>query len=104
MNNLAATLNAEKETIGDALDAVGPAIDVLADQHDELIDMLGALEELGRVGTRVINASKEDVLKMLEHLYPVLDGLHQAGHAARPRAQPAGQLPVPQGRQRHRRG
>ena len=84
MNNLAATLNAEKKTIGDALDAVGPAIDVLADQHDELIDMLGALEELGRVGTRVINASKEDVLKMLEHLYPVLSGLHQAGHQLGP--------------------
>lgn len=84
LNNLAATLNAEKKTIGDALDAVGPAIDVLADQHDELIDMLGALEELGRVGTRVINASKEDVLKMLEHLYPVLDGLYQAGHSLGP--------------------
>ena len=84
MNNLAATLNAEKETIGDALDAVGPAIDVLADQHDELIDMLGALEELGRVGTRVINASKEDILKMLDHLYPVLDKLHEAGHALGP--------------------
>ena len=80
LNNLAATLNAEKKTIGDALDAVGPAIGVLADQHDELIDMLGALDELGRVGTRVIDASKEDVLKMLEHLYPVLDGLYQAGH------------------------
>ena len=84
MNNLAATLNAEKKTIGDALDAIGPAIDVLADQHDELIDMLGALEELGRVGTRVINASKEDILKMLEHLYPVLDGLHKAGHELGP--------------------
>jgi phospholipid/cholesterol/gamma-HCH transport system substrate-binding protein len=84
LNNLAATLNAEKKTIGDALDAVGPAIDVLADQHDELIDMLGALEELGRVGTRVINASKEDVLKMLEHLYPVLDGLYRAGHSLGP--------------------
>ena len=84
MNNLAATLNAEKKVIGDALDAVGPAIDVLADQHDELIDMLGALEELGRVGTRVINASKEDVLKILDHLYPVLDKLHAAGHKLGP--------------------
>ncbi|PWN03700.1 mammalian cell entry protein [Nocardioides silvaticus] len=84
MNNLAATLNAEKKVIGDALDAVGPAIDVLADQHDELIGMLSALEELGRVGTRVINASKEDVLKMLEHLAPVLEGLHGAGHALGP--------------------
>ncbi|WP_183093359.1 MCE family protein [Nocardioides stalactiti] len=84
MNNLTATLNAEKDVISDALDAVGPAIDVLADQHDELIDMLSALEELGRVGTRVINASKEDVLKMLEHLFPVLDGLHRAGHTLGP--------------------
>ncbi len=84
MNNLTATLNAEKKTIGDALDATGPAIDVLADQHEELIDMLGALEELGRVGTRVINASKENVLKMLEHLYPILDGLHKAGHELGP--------------------
>jgi phospholipid/cholesterol/gamma-HCH transport system substrate-binding protein len=84
MNNLTATLNAEKKTIGDALDAVGPAIDVLDDQHNELIDMLGALEELGRVGTRVINASKEDVLKILGHLSPVLDKLYEAGHELGP--------------------
>jgi len=84
MNNLAATLNAEKDTIGDALDAMGPAIDVLADQHDELIGMLGALERLGKVGTRVINASKEDILKMLEHLHPVLTKLYEAGHALGP--------------------
>ena len=37
LNNLTATLNAEKETISGALDAAGPAIKVLADQHDELI-------------------------------------------------------------------
>jgi phospholipid/cholesterol/gamma-HCH transport system substrate-binding protein len=84
MNNLTATLNAEKDTIGDALDAVGPAIGVLDDQHDELIAMLGSLERLGRVGTRVIHASKEDVLKMLEHLYPVLSQLHAAGHKLGP--------------------
>lgn len=84
MNNLAATLNAEKDTIGEALDAIGPAVDVLADQHDELIEMLGALERLGRVGTRVINASKEDILKMLEHLYPVLTKLREAGHELGP--------------------
>ena len=40
INNLTATLNAEKQTITDALDVAGPAIKVLADQHDELIAML----------------------------------------------------------------
>jgi len=84
LNNLAATLNAGKETIGSALDAVGPAIDVLADQHDELIGMLGSLDRLGEVGTRVINATKEDMLKMLEHLYPVLTKLREAGHRLAP--------------------
>ena len=84
LNNLAATLNAGKDTIGEALDAVGPAIDVLADQHDELIGMLGSLDRLGKVGTRVINASKEDVLAMLEHLYPVLTQLRAAGHELAP--------------------
>ncbi len=43
MNDLASTLNAERETIGDALDVMGPAVAVLADQHDELMQMLGAL-------------------------------------------------------------
>ena len=52
----------------DALDAVGPAIEVLADQHDELIAMLAALDRLGVVGTRVIGASKDDLLKTLAHL------------------------------------
>ena len=52
--------------------SVGPAIEVLSDQHDELIDMLGSLDRLGEVGTRVIHASKEDVLSMLDDLEPIL--------------------------------
>lgn len=79
MNNLTATLNAERTTITDALDATGPAIKVLAAQHDELVDMLGALDELGVVGTRVIRASKDDLIKSLEHLRPILGKLSAAG-------------------------
>lgn len=79
MNNLTSTLNAERDTITSALDAVGPAVDVLADQHDELVDMLGALDRLGVVGTRVIKASKDDLLESLDDLTPVLDKLGDVG-------------------------
>jgi phospholipid/cholesterol/gamma-HCH transport system substrate-binding protein len=79
MNNLTATLNAERQTITEALDVTGPAVKVLAEQHDELIDMLGALDELGVVGTRVIRASKRDLIRSLEHLRPVLSRLRAAG-------------------------
>ena len=53
-----------------ALDVAGPAVKVLADQHDRLIAMLTALDRLGVVGTRVINASRDDLLKSLDHLAP----------------------------------
>lgn len=84
MNNLTATLNAERDTVTEALDATGPAIEVLADQHDELVDMLDSLDRLGVVGTRVIRASKQDLIKTLEHLRPVLTKLNQVGDELAP--------------------
>jgi phospholipid/cholesterol/gamma-HCH transport system substrate-binding protein len=84
LNNLTATLNAEKDTLGEALDAVAPAVEVLSDQTDELLSMLSSLDRLGVVGTRVINASKDDVLAMLDDLGPILDGLQGAGHKLAP--------------------
>ena len=80
MNGLAKTLNAERETIGEALDAMGPAVEVLAAQHDELIEMLGALDKLGVVGTRVIGASKDNLIKTLADLRA---GAHQPARGRR---------------------
>ena len=76
---LTRTLNREKQVITDAIDATGPAIGVLREQHDELVAMLGSLDELGTVGTRVIRASKEDLLASLCDLRPVLRQLNAAG-------------------------
>jgi phospholipid/cholesterol/gamma-HCH transport system substrate-binding protein len=84
VNSLTKTLNAEKPTITGALDVMGPAVKVLADQHDELIGMLRALDRLGVVGTRVIRASKADLIKTLAHLRPVLSQLHAAGDKLAP--------------------
>jgi phospholipid/cholesterol/gamma-HCH transport system substrate-binding protein len=84
VSNLTATLNREKQTVTGALDVAGPAIKVLADQHDELIAMLSALDRLGVVGTRVIRASKDNLLKSLAHLKPVLSRLRAAGDKLAP--------------------
>jgi phospholipid/cholesterol/gamma-HCH transport system substrate-binding protein len=84
LNNLTATLNDEKRTITDALDVAGPAVKVLADQHDQLIAMLRSLDRLGAVGTRVIGASKDDILASLDHLRPILNRLHDAGESLAP--------------------
>ena len=78
MNGLAQTLNREKATVTKAIDEFGPAVKVLADQHEGLMDMLRALDRLGVVGTRVINATKDDLLADLRHLQPVLREIAKA--------------------------
>lgn len=81
VNRLAKTLVAEKDTIQSALDATGPALAVLNRQHDSLTAMLDQLDQLGRVGTRVIGATKEDLLAVLGHLRPILRKLNEAGES-----------------------
>ena len=96
MKNLTGTLNDEKDTIADALDATGPAIKVLAAQHKELIAMLKSLDRLGKVGTRVINASKGDVLKILKDLSPILRRLREADEQLAPGLNLLISFPFPQ--------
>ncbi len=79
LNKLATTLNDERDVIGDALDVMGPAVKVLAAQHDELVQMLSALDELGAVGTRVIGASKDNLVASLKSLKPIMSKLNEAG-------------------------
>lgn len=84
VDHLTATLNGEKKTITSALDVMGPAVQVLAAQHDQLIGMLKSLDRLGAVGTRVIGQSKDDILKSLDHLQPLLQRLYEAGDKLAP--------------------
>ena len=81
VNRLAATLNRERRTVGTAIDTLGPAARVLADQHDQLMVMLRQLDRLGVVGTRVMNATRDDILADLRHLRPILHRLNEAGQA-----------------------
>ncbi len=79
VNRLSATLVKEKDVIGTALDSMGPALRVLNQQHRALITMLRQLDQLGVVGTRVLNASTDNIVASLRHLKPVLTKLGDAG-------------------------
>ncbi|MEU6879125.1 MCE family protein [Streptomyces sp. NPDC046712] len=79
IDKLSATLAKEKKTIGQALTTVAPALKVLADQRTKLTTMLTSLSELGKTGTKVINASRADVIANLRALQPILRQLNKAG-------------------------
>jgi phospholipid/cholesterol/gamma-HCH transport system substrate-binding protein len=95
INSLSSTLVAEKDTIGTALDAVGPAITALRDQHKNLVKALSELDELGVVGTRVVNAAKDDLIAQLQHVEPVLRRLADTGDELVPGAVAAASYPFP---------
>ncbi|MET9681102.1 MCE family protein [Streptomyces coeruleorubidus] len=79
VDRLAKRLGKEKRTIAEAVDAMPPALKVLADQRRDLTRMLTALSKLGRTGTKVVNASHEDTVANLKRLRPILRQLNKAG-------------------------
>ena len=79
INRLAATLVREKRVIGQAIDSLGPALKVLNRQHQALITMLRQLDKLGVVGTKVLNASTDNIVASLRDLGPTLRRLSDAG-------------------------
>ncbi|MGH3714419.1 MAG: MCE family protein [Micromonosporaceae bacterium] len=79
LDRLSGRLAKERGTVGKALDAMGPGLKVLSDQRDELVAMLDALRKLGKVGTNVIKASRDDTIAVLRDLQPILTQLVKSG-------------------------
>ncbi len=79
LDRLSARLAAQKGQIANAIEDLGPGLTVLADQREQLTEMLTALSDLGRVGTRVVNASRDDTVANLRALTPILTKLSEAG-------------------------
>ena len=79
IDRLAKRLGQEQKTIAQAVDTMPPALKVLADQRKKLTSMLTALSEFGKSGTKVINASRDDVIANLRSLRPILEQLNKAG-------------------------
>ena len=79
LDRLSARLAEQKDDLAVAIEDLGPGLKVLADQRAQLTRMLTALSDLGRVGTRVIRASKADTVANLAALDPILTRLDEAG-------------------------
>lgn len=79
LDRLNGRLAAQRAVIGKALDALAPGLTVLAEQRAQLTTALTALGDLGRIGTRVVNSSRDDTLASLRALQPILDQLVRAG-------------------------
>lgn len=80
IDRLAKRLAKEKTTVAQAVDTMPPALKVLADQRENLTRMLTSLSKLGTTGTRVIKASRDDVVANLTSLRPILEQLNKAGN------------------------
>lgn len=79
IDRLAGRLHAGRATIEAALDEIGPALRILADQRRNLVTMLDELSQLGEVGGRVIDQSADDLVASLRALLPVLTRLVESG-------------------------
>lgn len=79
LDRLAGTLATQRETIGDALEGIAPAVQVLDSERPDLVQLLEAVDELGVVANRALNASREDLVGSLRDLEPLLAGLADAG-------------------------
>ncbi len=79
LNQLAISINKQRGSIELALDEMPQALASIDRQRDDLVKMLGALDELSDVGTRVIAQSKDATIASLRSLDPVLTKLGDAG-------------------------
>ncbi|PWU44568.1 mammalian cell entry protein, partial [Micromonospora globispora] len=79
LDRLTDRLARQRQVVGDALDSLAPGLTVLAQQRAQLTRALTALGELGRVGTRVVDRSRDDTLASVRALQPILEQLARAG-------------------------
>jgi phospholipid/cholesterol/gamma-HCH transport system substrate-binding protein len=78
---LATTLKTQDSKITNAISALAPGIGLLADQHQQLMRMLAAVQNLSTVTVQTLDASKRQMIEDLQSLAPILQQLAAAGAA-----------------------
>jgi phospholipid/cholesterol/gamma-HCH transport system substrate-binding protein len=79
LDRLAKSARAQEATIDATLADLPAALTSIDSQRQDLVTMLESLSGLGKVGTRVIKASKAQVIRIFHNLQPTLTQLAAAG-------------------------
>ncbi|GAA2146280.1 hypothetical protein GCM10009844_22130 [Nocardioides koreensis] len=79
LNSLAVSVRKQEGSIDAALEELPGALTSLDKQRGDLVRMLQALDRLGDVGVRVIEASKDSTIESVRQLDPVLTELANSG-------------------------
>lgn len=81
LDTLAGTLNRQKQVLAGALDTLPQAVEILADEKDQLVTLLRSLDKLSTVAVRVVSGATDNLVTTLKDLDPVLTQLTKAGDA-----------------------
>jgi phospholipid/cholesterol/gamma-HCH transport system substrate-binding protein len=81
LNNLAGQVAAQKPVVDKALRTIPEALTVLKDQREHLADALDTLGKFSALASDSVNMTKENLVKILREVGPVLQGAANAGPA-----------------------
>lgn len=81
LDNLAGQFAAERPVVDKALKTIPDALAVLKDERDQLADALDQFGKFGALAADTVNQTKENLVKELKDLGPVLQSLADAGPA-----------------------
>ena len=81
LNKLAGQVAEQKPVVDQALKTIPQALDVLKDERDTLADALDQLGKFAALAADATNQSKENLVKNLQNIAPVLKSLGDAGPA-----------------------
>ena len=79
LNRLSGSLVGQTANITTALDRLAPGLEVINQQRDSLVAMLGALDRLSAVAVETVNRGQADLVEDLRLLEPTLRKLAEAG-------------------------
>lgn len=95
MDRLGGELAAQAPTLEAGIDSLGPALDVVEDQRDQLTTMLVQLGDFGTAATGVLNDSRENLRANVAALQPTLEQLAASADSIPTALKIAATIPFP---------